>query len=78
MIDAAVAEGLADVRRGETYGPFERVEEMKELLSDTRSMRLEPLFHGCHGLQLTLCADSAIGISSIDADGWARDGGRDG
>ena len=39
---------------------------------------LDPLFPRCRGLQLTLCADSGIGVSSIGADGWARDGGRDG
>ena len=29
-IDAAIAEGLADVREVRTYGPFESVEEMTE------------------------------------------------
>ena len=29
-IDAAIEEGLADVRGGRTYGPFDSVEEMTE------------------------------------------------
>ena len=29
-IDAAIEEGLADLRAGRTYGPFGSVEEMKE------------------------------------------------
>ena len=30
VVEAAIAEGLEDVRAGRTYGPFASVEEMKE------------------------------------------------
>jgi bifunctional DNA-binding transcriptional regulator/antitoxin component of YhaV-PrlF toxin-antitoxin module len=30
VVEAAIAEGLQDVRAGRMYGPFETIEEMKE------------------------------------------------
>jgi Resolvase, N terminal domain len=68
-LDTATPSGRAMYQMLGVFAEFERAIIIE---------RIKPLFPRYHGLRLTLCADSGIRISSIDADGWARDGGRDG
>ena len=37
VVDAAIAEGLADIQAGKVFGPYESVAEFKKALSSTRT-----------------------------------------